>query len=216
MDDRLRQAYREARRRRWPWAATRAEQALRIARAALQREQEQEQGPRFDGDERCEWQVGPYTLRARIVPDEHVTLDDAIDYCGTVKAEREMSWRDYDRAVKLERDCDRWLVLTNGNSYLEQRQAFERFGRGMADFLARYSIARDVERVRGFLRGDWWTCGVEVTAWLGGVQLGAASLWGIESDAGAYFDEVAREVAADALHEASRNARAVCAAIRAA
>lgn len=67
---------------------------------------------------------------------------------------------------------------------------------------ARAALA-DFEHLRGWCNDSWNWCGVVVTAERAGVELGRASLWGIESDAGAYLVEVANELAAEAVAEAA-------------
>lgn len=59
----------------------------------------------------------------------------------------------------------------------------------------------DYERLRRWCNDDWHWCGLEVVA-LDDKRM-HASLWGIESDAGAYLDEVARELADEALAQLS-------------
>lgn len=61
----------------------------------------------------------------------------------------------------------------------------------------------DFERLRAWCNDDWQWCGVIVTASREGIDLGRASLWGIESDAGAYLVEVANELAGEAIAEAT-------------
>lgn len=61
----------------------------------------------------------------------------------------------------------------------------------------------DYNRLRGWCDDSWNWCGVVVTASRAGVELGTASLWGIESDTGAYLVEVANELAAEALANAA-------------
>lgn len=67
---------------------------------------------------------------------------------------------------------------------------------------ARAALA-DFEHLRGWCNDSWNWCGVVVTAERAGVELGRASLWGIESNAGAYLVEVANELAAEAVAEAA-------------
>jgi hypothetical protein len=53
-----------------------------------------------------------------------------------------------------------------------------------------------------FCRGNWTMIGIIATARVGGMECGEASLWGIESDSGDYIDEMAVELAREAVHEA--------------
>lgn len=66
---------------------------------------------------------------------------------------------------------------------------------------ARAALA-DYKHLRGWCNDSWGWCGVVVTASRAGVELGRASLWGIESDAG-YLVEVANELAGEAVAEAA-------------
>src|SRR5690348_8411347 len=59
----------------------------------------------------------------------------------------------------------------------------------------------DFERMRGWCNDQWHWCGVVVTLLddEGDETKEAASLWGIESDAGDYLNQVARELADEIL-----------------
>lgn len=57
----------------------------------------------------------------------------------------------------------------------------------------------DFERLRAWCNDQWSYVGVIVTASRNGIDLGRASLWGIESDAGDYLLTVANELADDAI-----------------
>lgn len=69
----------------------------------------------------------------------------------------------------------------------------------------------DYDRLRGWCEDQWNWCGVVVTASRAGVELGTASLWGIESDAGSYLVETANELAVEALAEAAAKVREIAA-----
>lgn len=68
--------------------------------------------------------------------------------------------------------------------------------------IAAKAAAEDFDRLRAWCADEWGWCGVIVTASRADVNLGSASLWGIESDAGAYFNEVAAELTAEAMDAA--------------
>ena len=61
----------------------------------------------------------------------------------------------------------------------------------------------DFERLRDWCADRWEYVGVIVTASKEGIKLSRQSLWGIESDSGDYLKQVAREMAADAVRDAS-------------
>lgn len=65
-------------------------------------------------------------------------------------------------------------------------------------------IEESKERIRRFMRDEWSFIGVTVTASKAGVELGRASVWGIESDSG---NPVLNEVAGDLQHEAITEAK---------
>ncbi|NNM74764.1 hypothetical protein [Enterovirga aerilata] len=60
----------------------------------------------------------------------------------------------------------------------------------------------DFRRLQAWCSGEWHWCGVVVTVFKAGIELGSASLWGIESDAGDYLAEVANELLPEALDDA--------------
>lgn len=67
----------------------------------------------------------------------------------------------------------------------------------------------DFERLRAWCNDEWEWCGVVVELLDdSGDPMGETdSLWGIESDAGAYFDDVAHECAAELLHRLENQLR---------
>lgn len=69
----------------------------------------------------------------------------------------------------------------------------------------------DYDWLRAWCDDSWNWCGVVVTASRAGVELGRASLWGIESDAGSYLVETANELAGEALAEAAAKVREIAA-----
>ncbi len=65
------------------------------------------------------------------------------------------------------------------------------------------AVQHDMERMRGWCNGDWHWCGVSVFPLNeDGDELRSKteSLWGIESDAGEYFDEIIYELIAQISH----------------
>jgi hypothetical protein len=73
----------------------------------------------------------------------------------------------------------------------------------------------DFERLQAWCNDGWSYVGVVVTVEREGVELGRASLWGIESDAGDYLCEVANELAEEALGEAVATIGKLAAAVEA-
>jgi hypothetical protein len=79
--------------------------------------------------------------------------------------------------------------------------------------------AQDAARLRGLERGDWYYMGVAVSIlkqtksnWAnGGLEVGRASVWGIESDSEpSYIAEVERDMVAEAFSEVNRLREALC------
>lgn len=65
-----------------------------------------------------------------------------------------------------------------------------------------YAVA-DHKRMVGLVRGDWGYMGVRVRVLIDGVEVGEASVWGIESESEeGYFLECERQEAREALREA--------------
>ena len=77
--------------------------------------------------------------------------------------------------------------------------------------LAAKAAYADFERLRQWCDDQWSYVGVVVTATHTdtGVKLGNASLWGIESDAGAYLAETANDLASEALEQAAETRAAL-------
>ncbi len=86
----------------------------------------------------------------------------------------------------------------------EHSQQLHRLGFSKADawLKALEYRERDYSRMERFCRGDWAMIGIIATARVGGMECGGASLWGIESDSGDYIDEVADELAREAVKDA--------------
>lgn len=57
-------------------------------------------------------------------------------------------------------------------------------------------------RMESLCRGGWAMIGITATARIGDMVCGSASLWGIESDADDYIDEIAHELAGEAAKAA--------------
>ncbi len=68
----------------------------------------------------------------------------------------------------------------------------------------------DFQRMHAFAQGELEFVGVIVRAKRAGIELGSASLWGIESDSGDYFEQVAQELREEALGEAKAALAELC------
>jgi hypothetical protein len=69
------------------------------------------------------------------------------------------------------------------------------------------AVARDFEVLKAWCDDEWWYCGIVVTVTLDGVELGEASVWGIEANYPDSKNEYLSEVANDLLHEAIAEAK---------
>lgn len=78
-----------------------------------------------------------------------------------------------------------------------------------ADCLARKYVRQDYERARSY--GEDWNCVVVVVrVFREGIELGKASLAGIETDSGSYFDEVVDDLFDEAKEEAEQALKKLC------
>lgn len=68
----------------------------------------------------------------------------------------------------------------------------------------------DYEYLRGWCNDEWSYCGIIVTAYRDDIELGSASLWGIESNAGEYLRDVANELLEEALGQAREALESLC------
>ena len=128
--------------------------------------------------------VSDWTRRAKNA-GEMVLIEDResrryYDFAETVKIARRDGW-----------NCNETLALQ------EAGQTFT------AGEIAHRAAMADFNRLRAWCNEEWSWIGVVVTIECDGVEIGSASLWGIESDAGECLDEVAEELAYDALAEAA-------------
>jgi len=62
----------------------------------------------------------------------------------------------------------------------------------------------DLQHVAAYFCNEWWMLGVVVDVVAAGITVGSASLWGIESTSDKYFEELERELMADALADARK------------
>jgi hypothetical protein len=138
--------------------------------------------------------VNGTTYNVQIKPDD--TQDapwDREDGHGPVRVVRTLGGRCISK-----RPGERVMHAEQGQAWLYDWQAAtttaktDKWGPTPAE-----AVQSDFDRLRGWLRGDWWHVGVIVTAackCCGATKGEHASMWGIESDAGEYLNEVAREL----------------------
>lgn len=130
--------------------------------------------------------VSEWTTRAKL-PGEMVINRDGNSY----------RYYDYAEACKIARR-DGW----NAKPYdVEGETPRQRAAKAaMADY----------QHLKGWCDNDWFWCSVIVTASRDGVELGAAALSGIESEASDYLREVANEIAGEAIDEAKARLSTLC------
>lgn len=174
--------------------------------------------------ERAEWKARGYTLIARIEAEDSPDTS----HLGEIDS----SW-DRDAVKLAPSDAEHyqtratWDVPIYFHPNITYREHFQglrdlHYGRSEADRLAREYVRMDMQRLLSFHRNDWSQVGVVVTAYKAGIELGDASVWGIEyysthtpgfegcDDVHGYLTETARELAHEALTEADTNRRRLC------
>lgn len=105
----------------------------------------------------------------------------------------------------------RYIVLTDYDYDAIRRDLWlDGYTRREADELARRDFKARVQRLEKLGRGDDCFVGVRVTVYADDEltdELGSSAIWGIESDAGEYFDQVAKDCAQEAVIEAKETLR---------
>lgn len=173
-----------------------------------------EHGPAYVGDKVTVEYEG-FTLEASLEYDHHHEAPwEAEDGHGPVtgwerrdKAPGEMvlsegrhgleRFYDFQQAVKIAKR-EGWRVTGDNDLTPKARAA----NAALADFY----------RLRDWCNDEWCYVGVVVTASREGLELGSASLWGIESDAGDYLTEIANELIDEAMEEAKATISRLCSA----
>lgn len=151
-----------------------------------------------------------FDIRVKMVDDNAPDTSAIGEY--TDKIEDGVIIRDGERPGEFYEDLtddEREKIPCRGNKF----RAFKPYAGGEKVGTDDYRMngKQDYERMEGLNRGDWYFVGVVAKVFKKGIELGNASLWGIESDAGDYFNEVAKEVADEAMIEAKKNLAALCA-----
>ena len=168
---------------------------------------------------------GPVTITAKIEHDydtrepwkEHDGHGPVSDWTRRAKNAGEMvlhedrgvrRYYDFADAVKIARR-DGW----NCRETIALQEAGQTFTAGE---IAHRAAMANFNRLRAWCNDEWSWIGVVVTIECDGVEIGSASLWGIESDAGEYLDDVAEELTYDALDEAAPKIQETVAALQSA
>ncbi len=151
----------------------------------------------------CIWEESGFQLRATLVPEDYPNLD----YLGRFTAR----WRP--GAIRHEpgnwRTLD-WFVPGNIEQEHYRGLLSLKYGRAYAAEAARRYVIEDYRRTRSYGE-EWCHLILEVTASRADVELGSASLSGIESDGDEwYLDQTARELAAAAITDAEKSLHRLC------
>lgn len=121
---------------------------------------------------------------------------------GAIK--RPTSELDYETRRSLRWSTDYYYYIPSGN-YQGTREWYTEKGYSKHDaaMAEKSYYMRDLKRLLALYRGDWCYIGIVVTVEHDGIELGSASLWGIESDTD-YKDEI-EDLKSEALAEAEEN-----------
>lgn len=87
---------------------------------------------------------------------------------------REAVWVDFGH----DRDSQGWFESEYG--YDERRKDYAKLGRNLSHEAARLMIRRDAKRFEGYYKEDWQYVGVKVIGYVGDIEIGDATLWGID------------------------------------
>jgi len=161
-------------------------------------------GPHPGIDDACEIEVDGFTVRVRIEHDpdygepwkEHDGHGPVSEWTTRPKLAGEFvlaqegftggqrRYYDFAAACRIAR-ADGWGCQSPEGLTARQQAAM--------------AAAEDFARLKAWCDDEWIWAGVVLEVERAGVILGHASLWGIESDAGDYFNQVAAELLTEAL-----------------
>ena len=154
--------------------------------------------------DKAEAKRGKYTVRLELHPD-----NDCADLSFLGEYSNRYKSGSIDR--KARGDCERgelqyWIPEANADDIAKclHRRGLDRHS---AHEAGRAAVLYDYKRHEKYCRGDWWMMGIVATAYIGDVECGSASLWGIASDAGDCINEIAHELIDEALADAKANTK---------
>lgn len=180
----------------------------------------------LDQERTVEWEQDGFKLTARIEEDfdfglrldddealggfsDYPEYDDPREY---IKIDPTGSDRfDLERAGIIHHtygmtdECPQYWTNGKTGTVAEQRAYYQHYGmsKGVAEEKARANQRMFYERALKVISGEIVGTGVVVTAERAGRVFATESLWGIESDAGSYYDEVASDLAHEAISVAN-------------
>lgn len=150
-------------------------------------------------------------IKVEVMPDEYADFGDLgsisdREHCGAIK--RPVSELDYETQRSMLSYTWRtpdYYYYTPVDNYRGTRDWFIKHGYSKHDaaMAEKSYYMRDLKRLLALYRGDWCYIGIVVTVEHEGIELGSASLWGIESDTD-YKDEI-EYLKSEALAEAEEN-----------
>lgn len=160
-----------------------------------------------------EIEVDGFTVTARIEVDDGGECPWACeDGHGPVSEWTTRSKRPGERVLCEDRRSKRYYDVQEAMA-IAKREGWDAkpYG-GTAGEKAARAVEADFNHLRRWCDNQWQYVGVVLTVSKGGVELSdhAASLWGIESDAGDYLLEVANEMLDESLEQGRELAHAVC------
>ena len=151
-------------------------------------------------------------------PGERVLNEDRgscrfYDWQEAVKIAKRDGWGFLPYELVIEKDSDKYPCGGRATAGPFTAYDAEEFNRAIHDVYKQHratmtagqnaedAVQRDFDNLRGWCNDDWCWVGVVLSVSKGGVTLDvhAASLWGIESEAGDYFNEVANELLEEAV-----------------
>jgi len=148
------------------------------------------------------WSEDGFELVARIDDDDS---SDSADYLGKIYDGDDKRRPADARPMEFKKRRDEYLPVSYFLSAYDPDDDFKRYrfsySRRYARFHAEHNLRWSYERLKS-MGQDWSMVGVIVTAYKDGIELGDASLWGIESDSPEYTAETAHEIAGEAIREA--------------
>lgn len=193
-------AYRQCRK-----AGCRASTALESVKDFQKERPFEFQENRFTGLPYAKWEQDVFRLELKVVIDENPDTS----YLGEFTPIR------CDRCVpnpnaKGDRNRCEWikLAVTEEEHYRELLK--EKYGKLEARRLAQQYVQRDVERLAAWGEGDEPYYGVIVKAFKKGVELGEASVWGVDSADESYLYELAEDLASESLDQAKATLEDLC------
>ena len=151
------------------------------------------------------WEQDGFSLRAEVQADD----DADFSFLGEFTRNWAPGAIHHDYLDSMTFD---WFVPTSTEDEHFRGLRQMKYGRRAAHELARSYVRQDYKRLREY-GVYWWSVGIVVTVSRAGIELGDASVWGIESDSDeGYLTEMALDLVGDALEQARAALERLCGA----